>query len=103
MELKKPKYNLAAIKAEFSTVEGLNISHTARRSAIALGLEIPDVVALVQTITRTHFVKSMTTYADSKVWQDVYNVPHAVGELYVKFTVDPTGHLMISLKLKGEG
>ena len=34
------------------------------------------------------FVKSMTTYADHRVWQDVYHVPSGDMVLYVKFQAD---------------
>ena len=30
----------------------------------------------------------MTSYADSKLWQDVYHAPSPVGLLYVKFVAD---------------
>jgi motility quorum-sensing regulator/GCU-specific mRNA interferase toxin len=42
----------------------------------------------------------MTSFADHTVWQDVYYVPHEEAVLYVKFTVDAEGHLVISLKEK---
>ena len=42
----------------------------------------------VQKIERKNFFKSMTSYADCKVWQDVYYVPHEEISLYVKFTSD---------------
>lgn len=34
------------------------------------------------------FVKSMTTFADHRVWQDVYHVPPRDLILYVKFQAD---------------
>ncbi|BBK35164.1 hypothetical protein STAQ_02420 [Allostella sp. ATCC 35155] len=34
------------------------------------------------------FVESMTTYADSRLWQDVYHVPADERVLYVKFHAD---------------
>jgi motility quorum-sensing regulator/GCU-specific mRNA interferase toxin len=44
----------------------------------------------------------MTSYADNKVWQDVYNVPHDEGLiLYVKFTSDlVTEFKLLSFKEK---
>jgi len=58
------------------------------------------VVRIIQTITREHFYKSMTSLADHSVWQDVYRVPHEGHTLYVKFTVDLEGHLVLSFKEK---
>jgi len=50
---------------------------------------------------RSHFYKSMTSYADSRLWQDVYHVPSLVGVLYVKFTADViTEFLLLSFKEK---
>ena len=34
------------------------------------------------------FVKSMTTFADHRVWRDVYHVPPRGLTLYVKFQAD---------------
>ena len=50
---------------------------------------------------RSQFYKSMTAYADYKVWQDVYHVPSEAGLLYVKFTADAvTEFLLLSFKEK---
>lgn len=100
MEKRKPTFDLASIKAEFSTVASLRMTVTAANCAQELGIDRAAVVVVIQSIARSHFFKSMTTNASSKVWQDVYHVPHAVGVLYVKFTVDGTGHLLISFKRK---
>jgi Motility quorum-sensing regulator, toxin of MqsA len=40
----------------------------------------------------------MTSDANSAIWQDVYLVPHATLVLYVKFTTDAEGCLVISFK-----
>ena len=37
--------------------------------------------------TPTDFYKSMTTYADHTIWQDVYRPTTAAGDLYLKLTV----------------
>ena len=53
---------------------------------------------------RRDFQKSMTSYADHRVWQDVYHVPSEVGELYVKFTADVVSEfLLMSFKEKDNG
>jgi motility quorum-sensing regulator / GCU-specific mRNA interferase toxin len=76
VEKLKPTYDLPSIKAEFSTVDGLRMTATARTGAFALGITLAGVVALIQTITRAHFYKSMTSHADHTVWQDVYHVAY---------------------------
>jgi motility quorum-sensing regulator/GCU-specific mRNA interferase toxin len=97
----KPTYDLATIKDEFAK-RGPRMSATADRDRVALNLDVAAVGAIVQSITRAQFYKSMTTKADSRVWQDVYHVPSAVGVLYVKFMYDAQGHLLISFKLRDE-
>jgi motility quorum-sensing regulator/GCU-specific mRNA interferase toxin len=45
----------------------------------------------------------MTSYADHRIWQDVYHVPSEQGTLYVKFTADVvTDFLLLSFKEKGD-
>ena len=55
---------------------------------------------MIQTITRKHFYKSITAIADTRIWQDVYHVPCGLTALYVKFTTDAEGYLVISFKEK---
>jgi motility quorum-sensing regulator / GCU-specific mRNA interferase toxin len=100
LEKRKPTYDLASIQAEFASVEGLRMTVSARNGAFRLGLTLEGVVILVQGITRSHFYKSMTSFADHTIWQDVYHVPHERTLLYVKFTIDVGGHIVISLKEK---
>ncbi len=95
-------YDLEAFKAAFSSVKKLAITTTARRSAAALGFSSAEIVATIQTMQREHFYKSMTAYADHRLWQDVYHVPSPAGVLYVKFTADVvTEFLLLSFKGKG--
>ena len=100
MEKLKPHYDLATIRATFSTVASLRMTRTAHDSALALGLLLQDVVDLIQSMTREQFYKSMTSAAASSIWQDVYHVPREGAVLYVKVTTDPKGYLLISLKEK---
>ncbi|MBI2375107.1 MAG: type II toxin-antitoxin system MqsR family toxin [Deltaproteobacteria bacterium] len=98
MEKRKPTYDLDTIKAAFSTAEKLRMTKTAADCAFTLGLRLNDVVEVIQSTTRAHFRKSMTSIANHRVWQDVYNVPRGELLLYVKFTIDDDGHLLISFK-----
>ena len=100
MEKRKPHYDLASIKATFATVDALRMTRTAHDCALGLGLLLQDVVDLIQEMTREQFFKSMTSKANVAVWQDVYFVPWGGTVLYVKFTTDAEGYLVISLKEK---
>jgi motility quorum-sensing regulator/GCU-specific mRNA interferase toxin len=52
---------------------------------------------------RQHFYKSMTSYADHRVWQDVYHVPSPVGMLYINSTTDAvTEFVLLSFKEKDD-
>ncbi|MFZ3208153.1 MAG: type II toxin-antitoxin system MqsR family toxin [Geobacteraceae bacterium] len=98
---RKPTYDLDAFKATFASVERLAVTGTALRGAAALGYGRSDIVATIQTMQRGHFYKSMTSYADTRLWQDVYHVPSPAGVLYVKFTADViTEFLLLSFKEK---
>lgn len=98
---RKPTYDLEAFKSTFGSVEKLAVTGTALRSAATLGFGRIEIVNTIQTMQRAHFYKSMTAYANSRQWQDVYHVPSPMGMLYVKFTADTiTEFLLLSFKEK---
>ena len=102
-EKRKPTYDLTAFKAAFDAVDKLHVTGTAVRSAAAIGFGRAEIVATIQTMERMHFYKSMTSYEDHRVWQDVYHVPSEAGTLYVKFTADVvTEFLLLSFKEKDD-
>lgn len=88
VEKKRPTYDLAAIKAVLGSVETLAITTSAFRDAVGLGFDRAGIVEVVQGMDRAMFYKSMTTFSDHRVWQDVYHVPARDLVLYVKFQAD---------------
>lgn len=76
------------------------MTKTALTCAETMGIDLQGVVTIIQGISGGQFYKSMTSEADSKVWQDVYHVPYEETVLYVKFTTDVDGYLVISFKEK---
>ena len=88
MEKRRPAYDLGAIKAAIGSVETLAITTTAYRNAVSLGFDRAAIAETIMGIERQMFVKSMTTFADHRVWQDVYHVPTRDLVLYVKFQAD---------------
>jgi len=60
---------------------------SATRTAEALGFEFDGMVAVVLLLTPKDFYKSMTTYINDKVWQDVYRTSTQSGDVYLKLTV----------------
>ncbi len=104
MEKRRPHYDLDRIKSVFATAGSLKATSSATRGALALGMDRDAIVATIQTTKRAHFRKSMTSYGNSTVWQDVYSVPSASGVLYVKFTVGADGKfLLLSFKEEDDG
>ena len=87
-EKRKPTYDLDAFKAAFSSAGRLAVTSTAVQTAAAIGFGRAEIVATIQTMQREHFYKSMTAYANHRLWQDVYHVPARGLVLYVKFQAD---------------
>jgi motility quorum-sensing regulator/GCU-specific mRNA interferase toxin len=53
----------------------------------ALGFDFAGIVGVVEALTPRDFYKSMTTYADHRIWQDVYRPTTPTGDVYLKLTV----------------
>ena len=81
MEKFKPTYSLTDFKQS-----DFRMTATVRKTATALGFNKEDVHDVVSSMEPQHFYKSMTSYADHRIWQDVYHVPYGDLILYVKFT-----------------
>lgn len=88
MEKRRPTYDLEAIKLALGSVDRLAMTTSALLDATALGFDRGGIVETIIGIERRMFFKSMTTFADHRVWQDVYHVPARGLTLYVKFQAD---------------
>lgn len=55
---------------------------------------------MVQALTVRLFYKSMTSDRNNRVWQDVYHTSWEDTGLYVKFTTDEDGYVLLSLKVR---
>jgi motility quorum-sensing regulator/GCU-specific mRNA interferase toxin len=86
MEKPTPHCKLTIVKA-FVEAGKVRTTNTARLGATALGLGLPDMLAVVMALTPADFYKSMTTHADHTVWQDVYRSNTQAGDVYLKLTV----------------
>ena len=104
MEKRKPAYDLEAFKEACSRVEKLVATGVALKGARHMGFGPQDMVNAIQTMTFRMFYKSMTSYADHRIWQDVYHVPYEGCDIYLKFTADTlTNFVVLSFKEKGDG
>ena len=88
MEKRRPTYDLEAIKAVAGSVDTLSMTSTALRDALRLGFDRAGVAETISDMDRRMFYKSMTTFVDHRLWQDVYHIPARDMLLYVKFQVD---------------
>ena len=70
MEKFNPTYSLEEFKHS-----DFEITRTAIRTAQELGFYEKDIRQIISTMELKHFYKSMTSYANHKIWQDVYHVP----------------------------
>ena len=98
MEKRTPHYKLAEIQAQMVSIETLRLTASSRTGLAALGWRFHDALEVVKNLTKKDFFKSMTTYKDAKVWQDVYRPTYKGIELYVKFQMDEQGYFTISFK-----
>ena len=86
MEKSTPHCKLPMIK---SLIEAGKVRMTA--SAVIggeqLGFDRAAMVEVVRALRPTDFYKSMTTHADHRIWQDVYQTATPAGGVYLKLTV----------------
>lgn len=52
-----------------------------------LGFDRAGMIGVVLALTSADFYKSMMTYADHSIWQDVYRPKTPAGDVYLKLTV----------------
>ena len=86
MEKKNPHYNLSIVR-EMIDEGKVRSTVSALSGAAVLGLDFAGMIEVLLALTANDFYKSMTTYADNKVWQDVYRPNTSAGDIYIKLTV----------------
>jgi hypothetical protein len=92
---RRPYYPLSAVKAAFADVRRLNWTVTAADGADALDMDAEAVVEVIARLAVRDFEKSMLSEVDPTIWQDVYKPVVGGRELYVKFTLDRHGGLLL--------
>lgn len=86
MEKRTPHCPLEVVKTLVHAGK-VRATFTALAGAAALGLDFAGILEVVLARTMRDFYKSMTTYADHRIWQDVYRPSTSAGEVYLKLTV----------------
>jgi motility quorum-sensing regulator/GCU-specific mRNA interferase toxin len=92
---RQPQYPLNAIRTAFADVTRLNRTMTAADGAEDLGMDEQAVVDVIGGLTTRDFDKSMPSEVNPAIWQDVYKPVIEGRELYVKFTLDSQGQLLL--------
>ena len=102
MEKRKPHYDLKTFKVLFASVSTRIITKKARSNAVTLGyMNEDDMVSVIDQLGMAHFHKSMTSYYDYTIWQDVYRYQDDKdNHLYIKvqFSVDGKKAILIQIK-----
>lgn len=86
MEKATPHCKLTVVK-DLVKAGQVRTTKAAREGGASLGLTFDDMLAVILELSATDFYKSMTTHADHRVWQDVYQPTTSVGAVYLKLTV----------------
>lgn len=88
VEKRTPHYELGRVQADVARLGAGAFTKTALDGGRAMGLTTAEMLAVIASLTRSDFYKSMTTYADHRVWQDVYHAVTPVRkEAYIKVTL----------------
>jgi motility quorum-sensing regulator/GCU-specific mRNA interferase toxin len=96
MEKLTPHYPLAEVKAYLQAGK-FRATTVAVKGASALGFDMDEMQAVIAGLARRDFYKSMTTYKNNHIWQDVYHPRTQAGVVYLKLTV-LNGLLIVSFK-----
>jgi motility quorum-sensing regulator/GCU-specific mRNA interferase toxin len=78
-----PRYPLDRVQ-KLVAGDRYRITDSARRGALALGLDESDVVECVAALAPRHFYKTMESWRNAGTWQDVYRGGIS---LYVKLQI----------------
>lgn len=88
MEKRTPHYELASIQSLVSLLGVAAFTKTAMDGGRQMGLTTAEMLKVFASLTRRNFYKSMTTYADHRVWQDVYHADTPANKkAYIKVTL----------------
>jgi motility quorum-sensing regulator/GCU-specific mRNA interferase toxin len=88
VEKRTPHYELARIQEQVRRLRAAAFTKTALDGGREMGLTTAEMLAVISSLSRRNFYKSMTTYADHRVWQDVYHADTPVNkQAYIKITL----------------
>lgn len=86
-----PHYDLARVQQAVARLGAAAFTRSALDGGRAMGLTSGEMLAVIASLSRRAFYKSMTTYADHRLWQDVYHAATPVRkDAYIKITMRDT-------------
>ena len=101
MEKRRPHYDLSELQAYVHKFGMDLFSFTAKTGALDMGLTQSQAIEMVMDLSISGFYKSITTHADSSVWQDIYHAMTPVNRIaYIKLTMRLEGIVVIQFKEK---
>lgn len=86
---------LSLVQKLVNDLSRTRFTRVALDGATELGFDTEGMQGVILSLSREEFYKSMTTYADSGVWQDVYRPTRRGIPLYVKVTVYEAENLVV--------
>jgi motility quorum-sensing regulator/GCU-specific mRNA interferase toxin len=69
---------LALVQGEVARLGAAAFTKTVLDGGRLMGLTAAEMLAVIAALSRRNFYKAMTTFADHRVWQDVYHAPTPV-------------------------
>ena len=96
MEKRVAHYSLESIKILIEQNRYI-VTSSARVSYTELGFEDNEVLDIIKSLKPSDLYKSMTSYHNSKIWQDVYHSRSKGINLYIKLQINEDA-IVISFK-----
>jgi motility quorum-sensing regulator / GCU-specific mRNA interferase toxin len=88
VEKRTPHYDLTRVQVGVARLGPAAFTKGALDGGRRMGLTVAEMVAVMASLSRRDFYKSMTTHADHRVWQDVYLAETPVArDAYIKVTL----------------
>jgi motility quorum-sensing regulator/GCU-specific mRNA interferase toxin len=88
VEKRTPHYDLSRIQIEVARLGAAAFTRTALDGGRQMGLTTAEMLVVIASLSRRDFYKSMMTYADHRIWQDVYHAATPVKkQAYIKITL----------------
>ncbi len=85
-EKRKPHYNLEELKKLVRKGHWI-VTNAADKGAVRLGLSRGEIKEIILKLGPGDFYKSMTSYKNHKLWQDVYKPRVPIEEEYIELYI----------------